>query len=232
MAQSSIAQLSSQTNKASQTQVATRSASDRKVIAENFDTFLTLLTTQLQNQSPLDPLDTNEFTQQLVQFSSVEQEIRMNEQMEQLLTIAAANANTAVVGYLGQTITAQGAATQFDGSNSMNWSYKALADAPQTKITVRDADGNIVHEETKALSNGKGNYTWDGYTKNGSRVPAGSYQITLDARNSDGGGVQVKTEVTGTVTGIDLSGDEPVLEVGSVRLPISQVKSIATQPNN
>ena len=60
-------------------------ANSRKTIADNFDTFLQLLTTQLKNQNPLDPLDTNQFTAQLVQFSGVEQQLKTNEFLEALL---------------------------------------------------------------------------------------------------------------------------------------------------
>jgi flagellar basal-body rod modification protein FlgD len=229
---SSVAQLSSQLASQNTAQSGSRAGSDRKLIAENFDTFLQLLITQLENQSPLDPLDTNEFTRQLVQFSSVEQEIRTNEQLEQLLSVSAMNATTAVVGYLGQKVTAEGANTEFNGTDAMKWGYNAAADASKTAVTIRDANGNIVHSDTVSLGKGKGSYSWDGYTDSGNRAPAGTYQITMDARTADGAAIQVKTDITGTVTGIDMSGDEPVLEVNGIRLPISSVKSISTQTNS
>ena len=56
-------------------------------IADNFQTFLTLLTTQLQHQNPLDPLDTNQFTAQLVQFAGVEQQLKSNDQLKSLIEI-------------------------------------------------------------------------------------------------------------------------------------------------
>ena len=84
------------------------SAIDAKTIAGNFDTFLQLLTTQLKNQNPLDPLDTNQFTQQLVQFSSVEQQLKTNDYP---VGPGGSNANTvqtSAVNYIGKTVTASG----------------------------------------------------------------------------------------------------------------------------
>src|SRR3990170_788928 len=87
---------------------------DRASIANNFDQFLTLLTTQLKNQSPLDPLDTNQFTAQLVQFAGVEQQLKTNETLTSLLSLNAAGTATSAVGFIGSTITADGATTRLE----------------------------------------------------------------------------------------------------------------------
>ena len=79
----------------------TGAVSDRKTIAGNFDAFLLLLTTQLQNQNPLDPLDTNQFTQQLVQFAQVEQQINMNQSLSSLIALQSATQASAALGFLG-----------------------------------------------------------------------------------------------------------------------------------
>src|SRR3954470_17819141 len=80
-------------------------ASAQKQLAGNFDTFLTLLTTQLKNQDPLSPMDSNQFTQQLVQFSQVEQQINANKNLESLVSMSKAQGATSAVGYLGKTLT-------------------------------------------------------------------------------------------------------------------------------
>src|SRR6476620_5874186 len=74
-------------------------------MAKNFDSFLTLLTTQLKNQNPLEPLDTNQFTQQLVQFTQVEQQMKMNTQLTSLISIEQMAQSTAAMAYLGSTAT-------------------------------------------------------------------------------------------------------------------------------
>src|SRR5579885_1275128 len=81
-------------------------AIDDQMIASNFDQFLTLLTTQLKNQNPLDPLDTNQFTQELVQFSSVELLIKQNTTLTSLLSVSKATTNTNALNFVGKEITA------------------------------------------------------------------------------------------------------------------------------
>src|SRR3954470_10999258 len=90
-------------------------ATDRKTIAQNFDAFLMLLTTQLKNQNPLEPLDSNQFTQQLVQFAGVEQQMKMNTQLTSLISIEQASQSTAAMAYLGSTATVDGSTTALTG---------------------------------------------------------------------------------------------------------------------
>src|SRR5690554_2489607 len=80
----------------------------RATIAQNFDTFLSILTTQLRNQNPLEPLDTNQFTQQLVQFTGVEQQLKTNDFLEALLLNTQSTARSDAVSYIGKEISASG----------------------------------------------------------------------------------------------------------------------------
>ena len=94
----------------------------------NFDTFLQLLTTQLQNQDPLNPMDSSQFTQQLVQFSMVEQQINTNANLQNLLGLTGANAGAGSVNYLGKTVTiGNGNAALIDGQTSWNYSLASQA---------------------------------------------------------------------------------------------------------
>src|ERR1700755_2209849 len=113
--------------------IATSNASSRQTIAGNFDTFLQLLTTQLQNQNPLDPLDTNQFTQQLVEFSGVEQQLKTNDLLDSLVTNAAANRAASAAGYLGATITADGSTTSLS-DGAAQWTFNAAK--PAAKATM------------------------------------------------------------------------------------------------
>src|SRR5437762_6857991 len=108
-------------------------------IADNFQTFLTLLTTQLKNQNPLDPLDTNQFTQQLVQFAGVEQQINMNQQLTSLVALQKANQVTSAMSFLGATATVDGSSTKLtSGKGSRSFSV----DKPSTgTITIKDKTG-------------------------------------------------------------------------------------------
>lgn len=201
-------------------------AIDRSTIAGNFDTFLQLLTTQLRNQNPLDPLDTNQFTQQLVQYSQVEQQLKTNDYLSALVT---ANANAAQVGavsYIGKTITASGTRTELV-NNKATWNFDLAANATVT-ATIKDADGNVVYTEKGAMNGGSGQFVWDGTTSTGSRAPAGTYTIQMQALDGEGKSVNITTETTGTVTGVDFTGTEPVLLVGNSRLNLSSVTKVVS----
>src|SRR6266705_4032507 len=89
-------------------------------LAGNFQTFLTLLTTQLQNQNPLDPLDTNQFTQQLVQFASVEQQLKTNDQLTTLVSLQQTAQSTQALGFVGKTAVVDGNTTALS-SSSATW---------------------------------------------------------------------------------------------------------------
>ncbi len=198
----------------------------QSTIATSFDTFLTLLTTQLQNQNPLEPLDANEFTQQLVQFSEVEQTIKSNENLESLLKLQAATAVTNSVSYIGKTVELS-EATQELTNNSASWPIEAANSSDKATFTVSDADGNVVFSEQKAISSGSSEYTWDGRTNTGSIAPKGNYSLSISAKNSEG--VTIDTNVAtreGTVTGIDMSSDTLYLLIGDDKVKIENVSSI------
>src|SRR5512140_2916220 len=84
------------------------SSTTSSTLAGNFQTFLTLLTTQLQNQNPLDPLDTNQFTQQLVQFAGVEQQLKTNDQLTSLVSLQKTAQSTQALGFVGKTAVVDG----------------------------------------------------------------------------------------------------------------------------
>jgi flagellar basal-body rod modification protein FlgD len=195
-------------------------------IADNFDTFLQLLTTQLKNQNPLDPLDTNAFTQQLVQFSSVEQQLKTNEFLSALVQSNANSVNTNAVNYIGKTISASGTRSELLGGKAV-WNFK-LEDAAMTTVTIKNADGDVAYTQQGTLQAGSGVFEWDGKMSNGMPAPNGTYSIQMTGLNQEGKNVPISTEFTGTVTGIDFTGTEPVLLIGSTRVNISGVTSIRT----
>src|SRR4051812_46180014 len=126
----------------------------RQGIADNFDTFLQLLTTQLKNQNPLDPMDTNAFTQQLVQFSSVEQQLKTNDYLSALVQSNGSSTNTNAVSYIGKTVTASGTRSELVGGKAV-WNF-TLKDAATANVTIKDANGNVVYTEKGDLKAGTG----------------------------------------------------------------------------
>lgn len=200
----------------------------RAGIADNFDTFLQLLTAQLKNQNPLDPLDTNAFTQQLVQFSSVEQQLKTNDFLSALVQANTNSVQTNAVAYIGKTVAADGVRSELVNGKAV-WNF-SLEDAATATVTIKDKDGNVVYTEKGNLQAGQGQFTWNGKTSTGGKAPDGSYTISMTGINAEGKTVPISTQFTGVVTGVDFTGSEPVLLIGSTRVNLSTVKAITATP--
>lgn len=209
---------------------APKAADSRKAIAQNFDSFLLLLTTQLKNQSPLDPLDTNQFTQQLVQFASVEQQMKSNDTLSSLLVSTRAATASTAADFVGMTVTADGSRTALKDGKA-TWTVTPARAAAQAVFTIKDASGAVVASKTAPMTAGQQSFVWDGRTSTGQAAPEGTYTLTVTGRDVGGQAVQIKTEVAGRVDRVDLSGDTPTLEIGTVRVALSDVRSIS-KPSN
>jgi len=201
------------------------SNTDRVAIADNFDTFLTLLTTQLRNQNPLDPLDTNEFTQQLVQFTQVEQTLKQNDSLEKLIQLSAANTITNIVSFLGSEVTLSGETADLkDGTAAWNYDIDGAAD--NTTLSVLDANGVPVFTTSGPAPSGNSTFLWDGRTDAGTIAPDGKYTLSISAIDSNGTALKVTTEIVGVVDGINLNGVEPVLLIGGREVKLDEIRSV------
>jgi len=199
-------------------------------IAENFQTFLQLLTTQLQNQNPLDPLDTNQFTQQLVQFAGVEQQIATNATLSALLTAMDSSRLTGAVDFIGKRVVAEGATTVLDEQSAV-WNIGLDKDAPNTTVVIYDASGNEVYSQDVNLVAGNNVYAWQGLSSTGAVLPDGFYTIQVIARDAQGTTVSAKTDIQGKVTGIELEDGQPVLKIGdTIRVKLANIKSVVNEP--
>ena len=197
-------------------------------IANNFDQFLTLLTTQLKNQSPLDPLDTNQFTQQLVQFASVEQQIKSNDMLSSLLTATKASTATNALGFVGMQVTADGTTTKLE-NGSASWNFDAPRAGSGT-VTVRDTSGSTVFSQPTIFTPGSQSFRWNGQTNAGGSAPAGDYTISVTGTDLQGKSMTVATEIIGTVDSVDLTGESAMLNIGAARVPVDKVKSMRKPP--
>ena len=203
---------------------ASAAATSRASIANNFDTFLLLLTTQLKNQNPLDTLDTNQFTQQLVQFAGVEQQIRSNESLEALVNLNKTSQLSTAMNYVGATVTAEGATSALK-SGVATWYVTAPRPASAT-INVSDSSGNVVFTHDTTLEAGTNGFSWDGKMTNGQTAPEGQYTIKINAKDASGQGVTISTQFSGVVDAVDLSGSEPLLMVGTALLSLDKIKAV------
>ncbi len=194
-------------------------------LAETFDNFLTLLTTQLRNQDPLDPVDSNEFTQQLVLFSGVEQSINTNTKLQKLIALFETNQKANAVDYLDKVIEAQGDTTALSNGKA-EWKYELLGAATSTSIMITNEQGGVVLSTNGGLGAGKHSFVWDGRDDQGFAQPDGLYRITVSANDINGQAIATTTAITGRVDAIELVDGGIVLSLGGVLIPIDRVNSI------
>jgi flagellar basal-body rod modification protein FlgD len=192
-------------------------------IADNFQTFLTLLTTQLQNQNPLDPLDTNQFTQQLVQFAGVEQQLKSNDQLKSLIDIEKSAQATQALVYVGNTVAVDGSTAQFD--TSATWNFQTEKDTSAT-ITISNSTGQTAFAGSYSLKQGNSSFVWDGKGNDGVQWPAGTYTMTATGKDSSGNSVAISTEVQGIVDSVDLTASPPLLSIGGQSYTTDKIKRV------
>jgi flagellar basal-body rod modification protein FlgD len=207
----------------SQGGAASGAAAASTTLADNFDTFLHILTAQIQNQDPLEPLDSSEFTQQLVQFSGVEQQIRANQQLETLISATRSNAGAALAGYLGAEAELSSAGAHYRG-DPVKWRYALPQDAASATITVTDGKGKVVYSEAGELTAGSHDFTWSGQlTGGGSADPDDVYYLNVVATDADGAAIEPTHTVRAIITGVDLTYDEPAFTTTAGIFSYSQV---------
>jgi len=201
------------------------SSSTGSTLAGNFQTFLQLLTTQLQNQNPLDPLDTNQFTQQLVQFAGVEQQLKTNDQLTQLVSLQQTTQATQALGFVGKTAVVDGNTTALS-SSSATWELNIPSSSAVT-VTIANSKGQTVFTGNYSASAGNNQpFTWNGQGSDGTQWPDGLYTMTATAADSSGNPVAISTQVGGTVSSVDLTQTPPLLMINGQNYTVSQVKSI------
>jgi flagellar basal-body rod modification protein FlgD len=194
-------------------------------IASNFTAFLRLLTTQLQNQNPLEPLDTNQFTQQLVQFAQVEQQLRSNDQLETLVALQKSTQASAALDFVGKTVVISGATTHLGTDGNTVWTFSSPKPASAT-VTIKDSTGQTAFSSNYAINSGRQDFVWDGRGTNGQRWPAGNYTMTITAKDANGQTVAITTDVQGIVDSADLSQTPPVLSIGELTFTLDQIKRV------
>jgi flagellar basal-body rod modification protein FlgD len=201
------------------------SSSATQELSGNFDTFLQLLTTQLQNQDPMNPMDSNQFTQELVEFSGVEQQIDTNTNLQSLISLTQSNAGGTAVSYLGKTVTVTTGAAALQNGEA-NWTYALGANAASTTLSVTNSSGQVVYTGPGETSAGQQSFSWDGTDNNGNQQPDGVYTLSVTALANDGSAVQTAVASQGVVDEVNLTGTTPMLMIGPMAVPLSQASAI------
>lgn len=195
-------------------------------LADQYDQFLTLLTTQLQNQDPLNPMDNKDMVNQLVNFASVEQQIKQNENLESLIGLLNSSADAAATSYIGKDVQVEGDITHFDGENPITFGYKPPKDTQELMVKIYNSQGKVVREFEGSTSNQRHELTWDGTDQNGDPVDEGLYYFAIAAEDSDGKTVHGAVDITGRVTGTSFSESGPSLQIGDAKYSLSEVMSV------
>jgi flagellar basal-body rod modification protein FlgD len=195
-------------------------------IAGNFQSFLTLLTTQLQNQNPLDPLDTNQFTQQLVEFAGVQQQLNTNSSLSTLVSLQQTAQSTQALGFVGKTAVVTGNSAALTNS-SATWELNVPSNSNVT-LSITNSTGQTVFSNTYAATAGNNQpFTWNGQSADGTQWPDGQYTMTATATDGSGNSVGITTEVQGVVSSVDLTQTPPLLSIGGQSYTVDQIKSIS-----
>jgi flagellar basal-body rod modification protein FlgD len=195
-------------------------------IAGNFQSFLQLLTTQLQNQNPLDPLDTNQFTQQLVEFAGVQQQLNTNASLATLVSLQQTAQSTQALGFVGKTAMVGGSTTTMSNS-AATWDLDVPSNCTLT-ITIANSAGQTVFAGNYPAEAGDSQpFSWNGKGNDGTQWPDGRYKLTATALDSSGNSVAINTNTEGVVTSVDLTQTPPILTINGQTYTVNQIKGIA-----
>lgn len=207
----------------------------RTGLSNNLGDFLKLLTTQLKNQDPTSPLDTSQFTDQLIGFSGVEQQINTNGKLDKLVdsqTTTALNAQlTSSVNYIGKMVEVENNRFKMGATGDPKFSYEVPKGISNSTITIMTDTGQVIGTFKGKTEEGLQNLTWDGKDANGQRLPAGNYRFKVDMVNTEAKTIPAKTYTFGEVTSVEVKeGKTSVIVEGDYVVGIEKVRAVEAKP--
>lgn len=209
------------------TDTAATSAAMKKSLGMNKDDFMKLFIAQLQYQDPLAPQDPSAMLDQLSQLSLVEQAYNNNTALTNLLTAQNNSLSMSSVAIIGKNVKANGNSTSFDGSTPVSLQYNLPLAASSATITITNSAGATVRTASLgAQSAGDAAFTWDGRDNSGALLPAGAYTFAIGATSASGTSVTATTYTTGRIDGVNLTGSNPYLTIGSTSVSLADVLSV------
>ncbi len=197
---------------------------NKDTLASNFTTFLQLLTTQLKNQNPLDPLDTNQFTQQLVQFAQVEQQLKSNDQLSTLVSLQKTAQQTQALGFVGMKVAVEGKTAELKDGKA-TWGFNVTKPATAT-VNIVNSAGATVYTGAFSVNAGAQNFVWDGRNNAGAMQIDGTYTLSVTAKDASGQATAVSTETEGTVDSVDMTQNPPLLSIGGKDYTLDKIKRV------
>jgi flagellar basal-body rod modification protein FlgD len=173
-------------------------------------------------------MDSNTFTQQLVEYSQVEQQIDTNDKLDSLISLGSSQSTNLAMSYLGKNVVLSDGTGQLANS-SASWTYGLANAANATTLTVKDSSGNVVYSKTADASGdtaGTHDFTWDGTKTNGETASDGLYTLVVSSTATDGTSIKASIASKATVSGVDLSGSTPQLVIGSSEVALSSATMV------
>jgi flagellar basal-body rod modification protein FlgD len=222
-AQQSAASSASATSTATGTST-TQTSDPLGSLSGNLNNFLTLLMTQLKNQDPTSPLDTNAFTSELVQFSNVEQQVKTNTSLTQLIQLTQAGEIMQSSAMLGKevSVTSDHIPLQ-NGSGTLQFTETS---AQPVTVSIYSDAGAKIREDTIVAKKGQNTWTWNGTDSSGNTVADGSYKVAVTSADASGKAAAVPFTVLGTATGVQKQGNSMQLQLGTLGVDFSAVQSV------
>lgn len=191
----------------------------------NYQDFLKLLTTQLQNQDPTAPTDTNQLTQQIATLSQVEQQINTNTNLQKLISLFNTTTLNSVVGYIGKQVeTAGDKAVLTNAKAAVVYSLEKEADSVEVKVS--DASGKVVMQGAGTKLAGRNEIIWDGKDAEGNQLADGTYTVAVTAKDASGTAIKATTSTVGMVSSINSEGGTTTLSLGDVVVALDKVTSV------
>lgn len=193
----------------------------------DFNTFLTLLTTQLRNQDPSQPMDANEMSQQLVQFAGIEQQIAANRTLESLLNLQQAAALSNAAALVGSAVEVESERLSLQGGTAGLRLAPAGA-AKTARITLRDGAGSVVLQREVALGATASDWRWDGKNAKGQAMPDGAYRVSVTGLDASGATASTSFTVLGRVTAAQRNANGVTLSLGAVTVGLDALRAFGS----
>ena len=193
-------------------------------LSGNFSNFLGMLMTQLQNQDPTSPLDTNQFTQELVQFSGVEQQINTNASLTQLIQLTQSGQVMQGTSMTGKQVTVTATQVPLQGGKGIVGFTAPVAEP--AAIVIAGANGQVIRSVSLNAAAGQNSWSWDGTDNSGATVPDGAYNVSVIGANADGSTSPLSFTVTGTATGVQNTSSGLQLDLGALTVGFGAVQSV------
>lgn len=194
-------------------------------LTADYTMFLKLLTTQMQHQDPLDPMDSSEYTQQLVQFSQVEQSIQQTTALKDVLAQLTGQQLSQASSFIGREARFDSNVSGLSDQNAV-WTYTSPVTPASLKAVITDASGNVVRE-VELDPSAQGRFEWDGMTDAGTRAANGAYSLTLAATNASGEILPTTINSVAKVSDVVAGAGEIMLGVNGIRMPISGLIAVS-----